>query len=262
MKKSSHVMEVAKLIDLGGRRFRLRMKADSTHMTAQPGQFFNIAFEDGNPYLPRPFSIYEMHRDVSEISFLVAAVGQGTRRLQACRPGDKLRLTGPLGNTFPIDPSATHHIHVAGSIGLAPFIELSLAIEAARPGVRQTLIYGARTAAELVDMDFLGKFPWHAVGVTDDGTRGRKGRVTDVLKELLGTRGTVVYACGPHPMLEAVRSLCGDTPCWISMEERMACGMGICKGCVIHHESMEPPLPTVCKTGPIFSARALATMHP
>ncbi|MGE4159046.1 MAG: dihydroorotate dehydrogenase electron transfer subunit [Planctomycetota bacterium] len=262
MKKSSRLMEVTGVTDLGGRRFRLRLKADALHMKAEPGQFFNIAFEDGNPYLPRPFSIYEMHRDTNEISFLIAAVGVGTRRLQSCRPGDTLRLTGPLGNTFPVDPKATHHLHVAGSIGLAPFIELSLAIEKARPGVRQTLIYGARTAAELVDMKFLENYPWKIVGVTDDGTRGRKGRVTDVLKELLGAEGTVVYACGPHPMLDAVRALCGTTPCWLSLEERMACGMGICKGCVIHHDSMEPPLPTVCKSGPIFSARALATMHP
>ena len=97
-RKDSSLVTVKELIDLGGRRFRLRTTASKIHLSCKAGQFFNIGFPDDSPYLPRPFSSYEIYREQNEIDFLVVAVGTGTNKLQLCQPGDKLRLIGPLGN--------------------------------------------------------------------------------------------------------------------------------------------------------------------
>jgi len=226
-------------------------------MAARPGQFFNIAFPDGAPYLPRPFSVYEMYQDTREMDFLMATVGVGTLKFENCKAGDVLRMVGPLGNGFTLLPDRPQHVYVAGSIGLAPFIELFQELVKLEPKARHTLVYGCRKTSELVDVDFLESLNWDVHLCTDDGSRGRKGFVTDVLSDLDIDPGAAVYSCGPTPMMEAVHRQCVERKldCWVSMEEHMACGIGICKGCVIHKEGTPPPLATVCKTGPVFSSR-------
>lgn len=254
MKKSSALVSVVDNIDLGGLRFRLRLKADDIHLACRPGQFFNLGFPSGAPYLPRPFSVYEMHPSERTLDLLVAVVGEGTRQLAACRPGSQLRLIGPLGRGFPLDDSPDERVFVAGSIGLAPFIEYHKALRTAGETCPHTLIYGARTGAELVDVPFLEGFDWTVMTCTDDGSAGRHGRVTDVLATLSLTDAATLYTCGPTPMMRAVHAAAGSVPLWVSMEEHMACGIGICKGCVLDDGRSPPPLTTVCKDGPVFQA--------
>ncbi len=254
MKRDSSPVTVLVNEDLGGERFRLGVAASEIHRSFLPGQFFNLAFPDGGPYLPRPFSVYELHDGSDRLDLLIAAVGSGTKRLQRVQPGDELLLIGPLGQGFPIEPESPAHVFVAGSIGLAPFVELHKTLRRKGDTSPHYLIYGARSAAELVDLEFLDQFDWEVIGCTDDGSAGFAGRVTGPLGELSVPAGALYYTCGPTPMMRAVAEALPNERVYVSMEEHMACGIGICKGCVLYHEGSPPPNPTVCKDGPVFMA--------
>jgi len=252
--KDSSLVKITKIKNLGGNRFRLRLKASKIHRLCRPGQFFNIGFPDMSPYLPRPFSVYESYPETGELDFLIAYVGKGTKKLTECQTGSSLRLIGPLGNGFPLMPEKSHHIYIAGSIGLAPFIELFKELRRLNDASKHTLIYGCRNVEELVDRSFLDGLDWDVHYTTDDGSYGHKGYVTDVLNSFTPPKNSAYYSCGPTLMMKAVNKLVDQRkePCWVSMEEHMACGIGICKGCVIHNENVRPPLKTICKTGPVF----------
>jgi dihydroorotate dehydrogenase electron transfer subunit len=258
-KKSSLIVPVVNNVDLGGRRFRLSLKADALHLRATPGQFFNLAFPDASPYLPRPFSLYEKHPENQTIDFLIADVGQGTAKFRNLKKGDLILLVGPLGQGFPLDKGIQHHIYVAGSIGVAPFVELHKKLRELNPKSKQTLIYGARKQAELVDLDFLESFPWTLKTCTDDGSSGFQGQVTDLLDFLTLTTPCRFYSCGPTPMMRAVAEKIHlrDQELFVSLEEHMACGIGICRGCVLYNKQSRPSLKTVCCQGPVFDSREI-----
>jgi dihydroorotate dehydrogenase electron transfer subunit len=221
------------------RHFRMRVLAGEVARTAQAGQFVHVlprqATYSFDPLLRRAFSIAAIEDDIFDIIYRVE--GRGTALLSRVGIGDSVDMLGPLGVPFASPPSSS--ILVGGGVGVPPMA--MLAAQYKDDSTRNmTAVVGARSQAELIclqDFERAG-VPVHIA--TDDGSAGAHGRVTDLLEPLLtsralGTERSLVYACGPLPMLRAVAKLCAahDLPCQVSLEECMPCGVGVCNGCVV-----------------------------
>lgn len=221
---------------------------------ARPGQFAMVrGVEWGDaPLLPRPMSF--LSGDTTP-SILIKVVGEGTTRMARAEPGEPFNLLGPLGRPWrPVTPDRTP-VLVAGGVGVAPLLFLARALVAS--GTRPVSVYGGRTDRDLPLDDELGELSELHV-TTEDGSRGTRGRVTDVLEQLLADgKNLEVFTCGPDRMMARVAEICAarDVPCEASLETPMACGYGVCLGC---------PVPTVegtylyaCVNGPCIDARRI-----
>ena len=241
---------------LGG--YRLVSVLDEGPMP-RPGQFYMLATEerwdsDGErPYLPRAFSHARAREDATaggepavRLDFLLEAVGPGTERLGAAAPPERLLIVGPLGIGFRSPEGRA--LLVGGGIGAAPILALSDELEAA-------VMLGFRSAhyAEAATL-----FTQQPLTCTDDGSAGRHALVTEPLREALDQGSATVFACGPPPMLEAVRALTAerDVPAQLAMESGMACGFGACFGCVVPTKAGYVRL---CVDGPVVDAAELET---
>jgi NAD(P)H-flavin reductase len=224
----------------------------------RPGQFYMLAAAERwgggvgeRPYLPRAFS-YARARPAEPgvaLEFLLEAVGPGTERLGALEPGEDLALVGPLGVGFRGPEEGTRPLLVGGGVGTAPLVCLSDELDA--PGV----LLGFRSAAHAEAASLFRD----AALATDDGSVGRRALVTELLAESLDDDpAATVYACGPPPMLEAVRGMCGErrVPAQLALESGMACGFGACFGCVVPTRDGYVRL---CVDGPVLDADRLET---
>ena len=229
----------------------------------QPGQFYMLAAgrewgggHEERPYLPRAFSFARVRPRPdggAELEFLLEDVGPGTHRLDALSPGDPLALVGPLGVGFGVPADGNEALLVGGGIGTAPLVCLQDELTA-RSGFAPAVIVGFRSAAHAVAA---GLFAGEVTVTTDDGSAGREGLVTEPLAEHLDRgRPATVYACGPPPMLEAVRALCAEraVPAQLALESGMACGYGACFGCVV--PTLEGYI-RLCIDGPVIEAARL-----
>jgi dihydroorotate dehydrogenase electron transfer subunit len=225
----------------------------------RPGQFYMLAAEerwgggaDERPYLPRAFSFARVRPD-GTLDFLLEAIGPGTGRLAELRPGERLALVGPLGIGFDLGPAAaTRPLLVGGGIGAAPLVALQ---DELGPDAR--VLLGFRTAAHAEAAGLF--FAADPKVVTDDGSVGRQALVTELLREELDRdSGATVFACGPPPMLEAVRALCTEraVAAQLALESGMACGYGACFGCVVPTRDGYVRL---CVDGPVLDAGSLET---
>jgi dihydroorotate dehydrogenase electron transfer subunit len=223
----------------------------------RPGQFYMLAAAerwgggaDERPFLPRAFS-YARARpgpEGVELSFLLEAIGPGTERLAELEPDDRLGLVGPLGVGFRPAPDSARPLVVGGGIGVAPLLCLSEGLEA--PDVMLGFRSGAHAEAA-------GLFEAATDVATDDGSAGRRALVTELLRERLEDESpAAVFACGPPPMLEAVRMLCAShrVPAQLALESGMACGFGACFGCVVPTRDGYLRL---CVDGPVLDAEVL-----
>jgi len=245
----------------------------------RPGQFYMLAAAerwgggvDERPYLPRAFS----HARAREgrLSFLLEAIGPGTERLAGLGAGEGLHLVGPLGIGWRPPEPGTRPLLVGGGIGAAPLLCLQdeLAGEGVDPddatdvmramrdkcqsraGSAPSVLLGFRSSAHAQAASLFAGEPELA---TDDGSAGRHGLVTDLLREELDRDPAAsVFACGPPPMLEAVRALCAErgVPAQLALESGMACGFGACFGCVVPTKAGYIRL---CVDGPVLDAGAL-----
>lgn len=224
----------------------------------RPGQFYMLAAGDRwgggsgeRPYLPRAFSFARARPGAgggADLQFLLEDVGPGTRRLAELQAGEALMLLGPLGAGFEAPRPDSTAILVAGGIGAAPI----LALHEERPAAPVALGFRSATHAEAAAL-----FDDVAALMTDDGSAGRRGLVTEPLRELLDAEASAtVYACGPPPMLEAVRAICTerDVRAQLALEAGMACGYGACFGCVVPTKG---GYARVCVDGPVFEAAML-----
>jgi dihydroorotate dehydrogenase electron transfer subunit len=224
----------------------------------QAGQFYMLAAAerwgggaDERPFLPRAFSVLRAREH--RLEFMLEAVGPGTERLCELGPGDGLLVTGPLGLGFPDPPDDRRALLCGGGVGAAP-----LAIwqdELLARGEPAPALLGFRDAEHAPGATLLH----NARVATDDGSHGHHGLVTDLLAaELDADPHAVVYACGPPPMLEAVRSLCAarGVPCQLALESGMACGFGACFGCVV--PLREGGYLRLCVDGPVLDGARLA----
>lgn len=215
---------------------------------ARPGQFAMLRGAWGlAPLLPRPMSILSAG---SRLEFLVRRVGEGTALLTSLEPGAVVDVLAPLGQGFG-EPRARRVVLVAGGCGLPP--TLFAARELAAAGARPVFLYGARSATGLVLADEVAAVAELRLA-TDDGSRGHHGPVTDLLEEALAAVDAEVWTCGPEAMMAAVARAArrAGVRCLASVEERMACGRGLCLGCVRMDLAGEPRY--VCVHGPVFDA--------
>jgi len=246
---------------LGGGYFVLRMGGCDSLAGSRPGQFVMVRGDWGrDPLLPRAFSLLSVTPD-GRADILAKTVGQGTALLERSVPGSLLSVLGPLGNSFPSATAETTDLLVAGGVGLPPLF--MQAEHASRQGMIDhcEMLYGGRSSHDLVLLVEMRAFgvPLHLA--TEDGSLGRRGRVTvaleariDDLRAGRSDRPLRIMACGPNAMLWAVGRIARKhgIECYLSLEEQMACGIGVCLGCAVPARSR--PFRYVCKDGPVFLA--------
>lgn len=217
---------------------------------AVPGQFVSLYCEEHSRLLSRPISICEIDKKRSAIRLVYRLAGEGTKEFSALQTDDEVKVLGPLGNGFPLE--GEHPIVIGGGIGVPPMLELAKSLSA-----KATIVLGYR------DEQLFLKEQFEDYGqleiATDNGAVGVHGTVVDVLEQKQIT-GDVIYACGPKPMLAAVKryAMEHEIKCYVSMEERMACGIGACLGCVCQTKEEDAHSHVhntrVCKDGPVFLA--------
>ena len=238
-------------------------------MTILPGQFVQLRprrREGSYPYLRIPLSVSAVDVSQQTIDVLYEQVGPKTTALRHLAVGDEAGVLGPLGNHFPEPEPGVVPVLVGGGIGVPPLIHFGASIRA--EGGQPILLVGARSAGKHLPDGLLNPAAADVRRATDDGSLGTAGFVTELLKgafdDLAAT--PVVYTCGPHAMMAAVARLCAeqDVLCFASLEEYMACGFGVCVGCVVERANKDDqPSPyghyaRVCVDGPIFDARQIA----
>lgn len=226
---------------------------------AQPGQFVHVAASRGiDPLLRRPMSISSVGAD-GEWSLLFRVKGTGTQALSSLTAGELVDVLGPLGRGFTWPEATTQPLLVAGGLGVAPL--RFLAQRLCESGFRPRILLGFATAQEAVCSDDFQTLGLVAEVATDDGSLGHRGFVTDLLPT--ASDSLQVYACGPLSMLRAVVTFCQQrqVPCEVSLEERMACGVGACLGCVCPIRpsgSKDWVWQRVCEEGPVFDGTEVA----
>lgn len=241
-------VRIARQEQLAGDVFSIWIETDNIAKNARPGQFVSVYSKDGSRLLPRPISICET--DGNRLRMVYRTVGAGTIEFSGYRAGDTLDVLGPLGNGYTTDQRKS--ILLGGGIGIPPMLELAKRL----PG-EKTIVLGYRDELFLND-EFA---PYGDVYIaTEDGSAGTKGNVLDVVRTCNLT-ADVLYACGPKPMLRAVKAYAEEKEidAFISLEERMACGIGACLACVCQTKEVDGHSNVhnarICKDGPVFNAR-------
>lgn len=245
-----------------GSFYKMRIGSSYLARNSKPGQFIEVKCSDRNdPLLRRPLGVHRILK--SGIELLYEVVGKGTELLSKKRAEDPLDIIGPLGNGFTL-PRTTHNaqrttILIAGGIGVAPLVALAEKLGGGH------VIIGARTKSHVLCEGEFKRAGCKVAIATEDGSKGLKGLATDLLKDFIRTtnneRRTTIYACGPHPMLKAASHIARlmKIPCQVSLEERMACGLGVCLGCPVKVKTKYDVRSTmyeykmVCKDGPVFN---------
>lgn len=247
---------------------------------AVAGQFVSVYSRDGARLLPRPISICQIRRDARTLRLVYRVVGRGTEEFSRLKAGESLRVLGPLGNGFAREagtlPDCRRPILIGGGIGIPPMVGLAEALHSAnrsgesiseeqiligtkeRVRVEPTLVMGYRDDDTFLTEEC--RASGRLVIASDDGSIGTHGTVIDAIREQRVT-GDAVFACGPKLMLRAVKAYAEQNklPCFISMEERMACGIGACLACVCKtvdaddHSRVKNA--RVCADGPVFDAK-------
>lgn len=256
----------------------LRLRPELDFAPIRASRFFMLRREDaGAPLIPRPFSIYRQLGH--ELEFLIKVVGRGTRSLAAARAGDRLRLTGPLGNGWPtLDRQAGRPwVLLGGGIGSAPFymgIEQALAGMDGASACRSedlVMLYGAARRGLLYDLQAFEQLGVRVHAETDDGSHGFHGNVLQLLQRLWSSgelpEHPRLLACGPERMLQAVAALALERqlPCWLSLESYMGCGVGVCNACPVPSRAggafSSWSNAKCCVEGPVFDARDVELAH-
>jgi dihydroorotate dehydrogenase electron transfer subunit len=219
----------------------------------KPGQFIGVYTADKSRLLPRPISICEADRENKRLRLVYRVAGEGTAQFSAYEKGQEVPVLGLLGNGFPLDKgTGKKALLIGGGIGIPPILQLAKELEADKH-----IVTGYRDHQLFLhdDLEKYGK----VVVATEDGSVGTRGNVIDAIREQ-SLEAQVIYACGPMPMLRGVKAYAAEKgiPAYISLEERMACGVGACLGCVTkttkkdHHSQVNNA--RICTDGPVFLA--------
>ena len=233
--------------------FSLWLSCPEVAESAKCGQFVGVYSNDASRLLPRPISLCEIDKSDGAIRLVYRVCGTGTEEFSMLHTGDLLRIIGPLGNGYPISEEYKAPILIGGGIGIPPILQLSKDLSHIE---KKTVVLGYRKELFLTEeFEHTGR----VCMATEDGSAGVRGTVIDAM-ECAGVEGDVVYACGPMPMLKAVASYAQGKgiPAYLSLEERMACGVGACLGCIVKtakkdaHSNVNNA--RICTEGPVFLA--------
>lgn len=236
---------------VGPGTYRLTLSVPEIAANARPGQFLEILPGSGlsrDPLLRRPISICATDAAAGCVDLVYREVGRGTRLLGEKKAGDQVDVVGPVGNGFILPEDVRNILLVAGGIGMPPLHALAQYY----PDRNFTLYYGARNHQEIIMEQDWDRLQVPVKIATDDGSKGFHGRVTDLLLKEAFTDYDICCACGPRPMLRSLADLLKQQakPGLFSLEERMACGVGACLGCVCKTNS---GYRRVCVDGPVFA---------
>jgi dihydroorotate dehydrogenase electron transfer subunit len=227
--------------------YSMWIKTENMADYARPGQFISIYSNDRSRLLPRPISICEVNKSERSLRLVYRVLGSGTKEFSCLKPGDTLRVLGPLGNGFPLKEKKA--LLIGGGIGIPPMLELAKELRC-----EKQIILGFRDEIFLTkELEEQGM----VYVATEDGSVGTKGNVLDIVREH-NLDAEIIYACGPTPMLRAIKEYAGEKgiECYLSLEERMACGVGACLACVCKAGSKDRHSNVnnkrICKDGPVF----------
>ena len=248
LKMKSTVIEQKMIADGIGSMW---LDAKEIAVQAKPGQFISVYSNDKSRVLPRPISICEIDREKGTLRIVYRVVGKGTEEFSKAEAGDSFEILGPLGNGFPIEEAKGKKVlMIGGGIGVPPMLQTAKEIEG-----EAIIISGDR------NQDLFLKEELESAGTlfiaTEDGSVGTKGNVVDAIRENQ-IEADMMFACGPKPMLRALKNYALEKgiPCWISMEEKMACGVGACLACVCQSKDVDSHSHVhnkrICKDGPVF----------
>lgn len=233
--------------------FSLWLETEEIANYIKPGQFVSLFCNDGGHLLPRPISICEVNQEEGMIRLVYRVVGKGTKEFSLLKAGENMDIMGPLGNGFMNIEDVredSRSILVGGGVGIPPLLELAKKL----PGEKH-IILGYRDNGLFLALDF--KKYGNVYIATEDGSVGSKGNVMDAIREQNIT-GNMIYSCGPKPMLNAVKEFANknNIKAQLSLEERMACGVGACLACVCETPTVDNHSNVnnkrVCKDGPVF----------
>ncbi|HHV09099.1 MAG TPA: dihydroorotate dehydrogenase electron transfer subunit [Clostridiales bacterium] len=229
--------------------YSMWLNAPDISREARPGQFVSLYCRDRSKLLPRPISICEINKEQGKIRLVYRIAGEGTREFAGMDAAEDMEAMGPLGNGFTLEGKKA--LLIGGGIGIPPMLELAKQLSC-----EKQIVLGYR------DITFLEK-EFEAYGKvyisTEDGSRGTKGNVIDAIREE-SLDADIIFACGPTPMLRGVKAYATEhkIKAQLSLEERMACGIGACLGCICktkevdHHSNVKNK--RICKDGPVFYA--------
>lgn len=231
--------------------YDMRLQAEEIAACAKPGQFISVYVNDKSKILPRPISICGIDAEEGSLRIVYRIAGEGTKQMSDYKAGDTVKILGPLGNGFTMKQEKA--ILIGGGIGIPPMLELAKQLDCTK-----SIVLGYRDSQMFLKDEFE---PYGDVFVsTEDGSAGTKGNVIDAIKDQ-GVEGNVIYACGPTPMLKGIQAYAAENEieAQISLEERMACGIGACLACVCQSKEVDEHSKVhnkrVCKDGPVFDAR-------
>lgn len=247
-------MRVVKQTSIARNIYEIVLEGGITKNMTKPGQFVHMRVGNSSEFmLRRPISICSVDQQAQTLTCLYRAEGKGTTHLSQLKSGDTVDILAPLGNGFPVEAAQETALLIGGGIGVPPLYELSKQLNAR--GIKTIHVLGFQSAE---DIFYIKQF--EALGTTHvatvDGTYGTKGFVTDVVNAIPVDYDTF-YTCGPIVMIKAIQETLPNTPGYVSLEERMGCGIGACYACVCETDN-EDGYVKICTDGPVFEKGALA----
>ncbi|MDY3908190.1 MAG: dihydroorotate dehydrogenase electron transfer subunit [Eubacterium sp.] len=253
MAKVQCMAKVVRAEQLAEGIFSMWLLAPEIAEQAVPGQFISLYCEDSDKLLPRPISLCEVDKVTGQLRIVYRVVGAGTKEFSQKKAEDEIRILGPLGNGFPLDDVSENGeaVLIGGGIGIPPMLQLAKQLSC-----HVTVVVGYRDADTFL-LEELREAADRVVIATEDGSIGTKGNVIDAIRAE-NVHADVIYSCGPTPMLRGVKAwgLEENVNAWISMEEKMACGIGACLACVCKSTDVDSHSNVnnkrVCKDGPVF----------
>lgn len=254
MKKYDEELVIVENCRLNERYFLLKVEREKPLPDILPGQFVNILVKDSpTTFLRRPISVNLVDREKNQLWLLIAIAGEGTRHLSRLQAGDLLDVLYPLGNCFTIPENTSEKVLLTGGgVGTAPMLYLGKTLK--EKGFSPVFLLGARKAKDLLQLDEFSK--WGTVcTTTEDGSYGEPGFVTQhsILRK---EQFDHIFVCGPTPMMRAMARYAKEhtIDCEVSLENKMACGVGACLCCV---EKTIDGNECVCTKGPVFNIKEL-----
>ena len=255
--KFEEIVKVVSQNSLGNGIFDMVLQTENIAKAAKAGQFVSVYSNDASKLLPRPISLCGIDREKGTLRLVyrVTGEGTGTEEFSRLKAGDTVKILGPLGNGFTVVPGKKAFL-IGGGIGVPPMLQLAKEMKASGEDIQVVMGYRNSDTFLLEEFEEVAE----TFVATEDGSLGTTGNVIDAIKsEKLNA--DIIYTCGPTPMLRAVKAYAEENnmECYISMEERMACGIGACLACVC--KSREKDAHTnvnnkrICKEGPVFNAK-------
>ena len=252
--KTKESLKIVSQEEIGTGIFSMWLQADRMAETARPGQFLSLYTRNGSKLLPRPISICEIDKENGRLRVVYRVTGPktGTEEFSKLKAGDIIPVIGPLGNGFPYEKAEGKKVFLmGGGIGVPPILELAKQMNCEK----KQIVVGYRDAQTFLKEEFEQNGELYIS--TEDGSVGTKGNVMDAIREN-ALEADMIYACGPTPMLRAIKQYAEENgiECYISLEERMACGIGACLACVCRSKEKDAHSNVnnkrICKDGPVF----------